>query len=177
MEKGFIGRKRCETVKSPKLMPSLIFSKVGQWTRFEFLQGQFWASGLMFNTPVLEDDLMFHCSPFNTWFKIKKYQSCGDTRGKVKESAVNILKNINSSIKFYGNAFKQLLRYLSLDYLLWASQPIHITVIPFAVIYSPCSHLIHVSLYREHIHYVSSGIVEDFCFPTQLVLCTDLVLH
>lgn len=56
---------------------------------------------------------------------------------KVKESAVNILKTINSSI----------------------------TVIPFSVIYSPCSHLIHVSLYRERIHYFSSGIVEDFCFP------------
>lgn len=65
MEKVFIGRKRCETVKSPKLMPSLIFSKVGQWTRFEFLLGQFWSSGLMFNTPVLEDDLMFHCSSFS----------------------------------------------------------------------------------------------------------------
>lgn len=46
-------------------MPSLIFSKVGQWTRFEFLLSQIWSSGLMFNPPVLEDDLMFHCSSFS----------------------------------------------------------------------------------------------------------------
>lgn len=56
----FISRKSCKmyknTIKSPKCMPSFLFSKAFQWAGLESLTGWFWASNLMFDTPGLEYD-------------------------------------------------------------------------------------------------------------------------